>query len=108
MSKNVSVVVTDDLDGSAGAETVAFGFDGVNYEIDLAETNRARLEGTFAPFIEGGRKVTRGTRRRAGTRAGGPSMDRGAVRAWAREAGMTISERGRISAEVMNQYEASH
>jgi len=28
MAKNVSVVVTDDLDGSQGAETVAFGLDG--------------------------------------------------------------------------------
>jgi hypothetical protein len=40
MAKNVSVVITDDLDGSQGAETVAFGLDGVSYEIDLAQPNR--------------------------------------------------------------------
>ena len=41
MAKNVSVIVTDDLDGSENAETVSFGFDGVTYEIDLAKKNRA-------------------------------------------------------------------
>jgi hypothetical protein len=44
MSKSVSVIVTDDLDGSDSAETVSFGFDGVTYEIDLAQKNRAKLE----------------------------------------------------------------
>ena len=39
--KTVSVVVTDDLDGSPGAETVSFGVDGHSYEIDLSEKNRA-------------------------------------------------------------------
>jgi len=37
------LVITDDLDGSPGAETVTFGLDGVSYEIDLAQPNRARL-----------------------------------------------------------------
>jgi hypothetical protein len=29
MSKRVSVIITDDLDGSQNAETVLFGLDGV-------------------------------------------------------------------------------
>jgi hypothetical protein len=41
------VVITDDLDGSQGAETVAFGLDGVSYEIDLAATVVAAA-GSFA------------------------------------------------------------
>jgi len=102
------VVISGDLDGSQGAETVAFGLDGVSYEIDLAQPNRARLAGTLAPFIAAGRRVSRGSRRRgAGTRgrvARGPRW----VRSWAQEAGLAVSERGRISAEVMNQYEAAH
>jgi len=106
MSKNVSVIVTDDLDGSEHAETVTFGFDGVTYEIDLAKKNRAKLEKALAPFIEAGRRVPRGGRR-AG-RSGGASADRSAVRAWAKSAGLQVSERGRVSAEVMRQYEAAH
>jgi hypothetical protein len=109
MAKNVSVVITDDLDGSRGAETVAFGLDGVSYEIDLGQPNRARLAGALAPFIAAGRRVSRsGGRRRASGAAGGPRVDRAVVRAWARETGLVVSERGRISAEVMSRYEAAH
>jgi hypothetical protein len=107
MSKNVSVIVTDDLDGSDNAETVSFGFDGVTYEIDLAKKNRAKLEKALAPYIEAGRRVPRAGRR-VGGRAGGSSTDRSAVRAWAKSAGLEVSDRGRVSAEIMRQYEAAH
>jgi hypothetical protein len=107
MAKSVSVVVTDDMDGSGGARTVSFGYDGVNYEIDLADENRAKLEAALAPFIAVGRRARGGSRRAAG-RSAGRTTDLGAVRAWAREAGLNVSERGRISAEVMRQYEAAH
>jgi hypothetical protein len=107
MSKSVSVIVTDDLDGSENAETVSFGFDGVTYEVDLASKNRAKLEKALAPFIEAGRRAPRAAARRGG-RQGGTSVDRGAVRAWARERGLKVSERGRVSADIMQQYEAAH
>jgi len=42
-----------------------------------------------------------------GRRAAG-RVDRAAVRAWARDAGLAVSERGRISAEVMRLYDAAH
>jgi hypothetical protein len=97
-----------DLDGSPDAETIAFGLDGVTYEIDLAPANRSRLADTVALYIAAGRKVSasRGSRR-PGRPAGGGRVDRAAVRAWAREAGLAISERGRISAEIMSRYEAT-
>jgi Lsr2 len=85
MSRNVSVVITD----------------------DLSEPNRERLEGDLAPYISAGRRPSRDSRRRA-SRTASSSVDRAAVRAWAREAGLNISERGRISAEVIRQYEAAH
>lgn len=108
MSKSVSVIITDDLDGSANAETVSFGFDGVTYEVDLGKKNRARLAKALAPFIEAGRRVPRGGRRRGASRSGGSSAGRADVRAWARTAGLKVSERGRISSDIMRQYEAVH
>ncbi|HTT52164.1 MAG TPA: Lsr2 family protein [Streptosporangiaceae bacterium] len=108
MSKSVSVIVTDDLDGSEDAETVTFGFDGMTYEIDLAKKNRVKLEKALAPFIEAGRRVPRGDRRRASGRQAGSSPDRAAVRAWAKAAGLKVSERGRVSADIIRQYEAAH
>ncbi len=108
MSKSVSVIITDDLDGSESAETVSFGFDGVTYEVDLGKKNRARLEKALAPFIEAGRRVPRGGRRRGASRSGGSSVDRADVRAWARTADLKVSERGRISSDIMRQYGAAH
>ena len=108
MARTVSVVMTDDLDDSPGAETVPFGLDGVSYEIDLGEVNRAKLGAAFAPYIQAGRRVSRGGRRRAVGRPAAERVDRAAVRAWAREVGLAVSERGRISAEIMRQYEDAH
>jgi hypothetical protein len=110
MASIVSVVVSDDLDGSEGAETVTFAFDGVTYEIDLAERNRAKLAKAMAPYIDAARRV-RPRRARAssgGTARSRASGDSGAVRKWAKQQGLKVSERGRISAEVMAQYEAAN
>jgi hypothetical protein len=108
MSQSVSVIITDDLDGSENAETVSFGLDGVVYEIDLGVKNRARLELVLAPFIEAGRRVPGGGRRRRTGRPGGSSVDSSAVRTWARSAGLEVSGRGRISSDIRRQYEAVH
>jgi hypothetical protein len=108
MAKKVSVVITDDLDGTQGAETVAFGLDGVSYEIDLAQPNRARLAAALAPFMEAGRRASRGSPRRGAGAAAASRADRAIVRAWARETGLAVSDRGRISAELMSQYQAAH
>ena len=107
MAKTVSVVVTDDLDGTPDAETVAFSVEGQSYEIDLSAANLARLEGSLRPFMDAGRRTAQSRPARA-ARANGAGIDRAAVRAWAAEQGLQVSERGRISAEVMSKYEAAH
>jgi len=107
MATTVSVVITDDLDGSVNAKTVSFGLDGMSYEIDLGEKNRAKLEKDFAPYVDAARRISR-SRRPASPRPTGPRIDRAQIRAWAKDNGMKVSERGRISAEVMQQYEAVH
>jgi nucleoid-associated protein Lsr2 len=106
MARKVSLVIMDDLDGSPGAEAVSFGLDGVSYEIDLAPPNKARLADAVAPYSTAGRRVSR--RARLAGRPVAARVDRAAVRAWAREAGLAVSARGRISAYVMSQYEAAH
>jgi Lsr2 len=108
MSRSVSVIITDDLDGSKNAKTVSFGLDGVTYEIDLGTKNRARLQRALAPFTEAGRHVPGRSRRQRGGRPDGSSANRTAVRAWAKAAGLKVSDRGRISSEIMRQYERSH
>ena len=46
------VIITDDLDGAHGAEPVHFGWDGIEWEIDLATKNRKRLEEALRPFLD--------------------------------------------------------
>jgi hypothetical protein len=108
MSKRISLVITDDLDGSDNAQTVSFGLDGVSYEIDLSDENRAKLEQALAPFIDAGRRVQRSGRRRQAGQPRVSPFDRTALRTWAKSAGLNVSERGRISRDVLRQYEASH
>jgi hypothetical protein len=107
MARTVSVVITDDLDGSPGAQVVAFSFDGRSYEIDLGKKNRARFQKSLQPFMEAGRRVTQRRTARA-SRGTGSGTGRAAVRAWAAGQGLKVSERGRISAEVMSRYDAAH
>jgi len=45
-------IITDDLDGTHDAEPVQFGWDGVTWEIDLAEGNRKKLEEALKPYLD--------------------------------------------------------
>lgn len=104
MAKTVNVIVTDDIDGSSGAEAVYFGLDGQGYEVDLGPANRQRMQESLQPFIDAGRKIGRGTQRRVTPRR----SDLAAIRVWAAGQGMRISQRGRISAKIMSAYDAGH
>ena len=58
MAKKVTVTLIDDSDGEGAAdETVEFGLDGVNYEIDLSSKNAAKLRAELKKWAEAGRRV---------------------------------------------------
>jgi hypothetical protein len=112
MAQRVQIVLEDDLDGGEAAETVTFGLDGVSYEIDLSDKNAVKLRDDLATWIGHARRS--GGRRATGRRASGstntPSRrsDLAAVRAWARQAGHQVSDRGRVSAAVQEAYDKAH
>jgi hypothetical protein len=99
-------------DETPGTETVTFGLDGTTYEIDTCAEHGAKLRDAFAPYVAVGRRAGRssagssGRRRRGRGSSGG--IDPAAVRAWARSNNVKVSERGRISAEVLAAYSASN
>ncbi|NED94847.1 Lsr2 family protein [Phytoactinopolyspora alkaliphila] len=109
MAQKVQVILLDDLDGGEADETVSFGLDGNTYEIDLSKKNAAKLRETLTPFVESARKA--GNRRVRGRgrapASGRNSTDTSAVREWAREQGLKVSDRGRIPADILEKYEAS-
>ena len=60
MAKQIIHKLVDDLDGGDAEETVKFALDGIQYEIDLSESNAAKLRDIFAPYVGAGAKVARG------------------------------------------------
>jgi hypothetical protein len=106
MAQKITVALEDDIDGGPADETVRFGLGGTDYEIDLSRKNAAAFRRQLAPFIEHARRAGRGPRRRPGRTAS--SRERSAdIRAWAKDQGITVSDRGRIPASVAEQYDAA-
>ena len=109
MAQKVNIVLVDDLDGSEASETVTFGLDGSTYEIDLNDANAAALREALAGFLGHARKTTGGSRRtRRSSGSTSSSSHTKDVREWAKAQGMEVSERGRISADVQQAYDAAH
>ena len=103
MATQTVVTVTDDLDGSEAEETIRFAIDGTEFEIDLSKAHAKELRGTLEPYI----KVARKSGRRRGGRRRTASSDKEqtkAIRDWARQQGMEVSDRGRIPAEIQQAY----
>ncbi|MCD2194046.1 Lsr2 family protein [Actinomycetospora endophytica] len=121
MAQKVVVSLVDDLDETEADETVEFGIDGATYEIDLSDSNAAKLRDILADYVahsrrlSGRRRSSRGaapasgaTTRRGGGRASVDREQNQAIREWARKQGMTVSERGRIPSEVSEAYHKAH
>jgi hypothetical protein len=106
MAQKITVALEDDLDGGPADETVRFGVGGSEYEIDLSTKNATAFRRHLAPFIEHARRAGRGQRRRPG-RATSSREHSGNIRAWAKEQGIAVSDRGRIPASVAEQYDAA-
>ena len=137
MAQQVNVKFVDDLDGSDAAGTVVFELDGRAYEIDLSDHNAARLRESLASFIAAARKSggsAAGTRRvhKPAPKMTAPKMtapkmtapkmtataglhsqplareQTAAIRAWARQNGHKVSDRGRIAKTVVDAFQAAH
>ncbi|MDA3650235.1 Lsr2 family protein [Saccharopolyspora indica] len=111
MAQKVTVQLVDDVDGTPADTTVEFALDGVSYAIDLSSDNASKLRDSLASFVASARKT--GGRKRIATKPGKASStpttaDRErnqAIREWARNQGMQVSDRGRIPAEVVEAYD---
>jgi hypothetical protein len=108
MAQKVQVLLVDDINGTEAAETVTFSLDGASYEIDLTGPNAQKLRDDLSPWVgharrSGGRKSSRRT-----TTGGARRGDLGAVREWARNNGHKVSDRGRISADILAAYDKAN
>ncbi|MCG5214384.1 histone-like nucleoid-structuring protein Lsr2 [Streptosporangium sp. KLBMP 9127] len=109
MAKKIVETFTDDLDGGEAVGTTRFGLDSAEFEIDLSENNEEKLRKALAPYINAARPVRRERVVRRGQSAAGNTLGRDKakeIRAWAKEHGIDVSERGRIAGSVVEKYEA--
>jgi nucleoid-associated protein Lsr2 len=107
VAQRVIVTLEDDLGGGPADETIRFGFGGAEYEIDLSAKNATAFRRKLAPFIEHARKAGRSQSRRPG-RVAASRQRSGDIRAWAKDRGIAVSDRGRIPAGVVEQYQAAN
>ncbi len=111
MAQKVQVSVICDLPHSketAGQETVAFSFDGTAYEVDACSEHAKELRSKISPFVEHARRASaHGRARRRQSQAGGSRQQSAQIREWAKSRGLKVSERGRIPASIVAQYEAA-
>jgi len=115
MAQKVQVLLVDDLDGGEATETVSFSLDGTSYEIDLSAKNAEELRDAFAKYVGVARKASRsggstGGRAASGRSRSSTAMDRdqaAAIRSWAKKQGLKVSDRGRIPATIIEQYNQS-
>ncbi|NLU67964.1 Lsr2 family protein [Streptomyces sp. HNM0574] len=112
MAQKVQVLLVDDIDGGEADETVTFALDGKTYEIDLNAANAEKLRGALEQYVKGGRRTggrsARGKGRSAGAGAGGSSSDTPKIRAWAKEQGYEVNDRGRVPANIREAYEKAN
>jgi hypothetical protein len=111
MARRTVVELIDDIDGKPAQETVTFSLDGTAYEIDLSLENAGRLRSGLAPYVNGARKAgtPRGERPvrdvpARPARTGHGREESAEFRAWARQNGIAVNERGRIPAKVIEAY----
>jgi hypothetical protein len=117
MAQRVQVLLTCDLHGddTSGDTTIDFALDGTSYEIDVCDQHGRQLRDSFADYVGAARRAGSGGGRAGGRRSGRGRAGSGGgrrrtaeVREWARANGLAVSERGRIPAKVMEQYEAAN
>jgi hypothetical protein len=107
VARKVIVEMADDLDGSRATQTIRFGFQGVEYELDLNDENANEMTHWLEHYISHARRVGGRKRGLAGKASAGSGVDPKAVRKWANEQGLEISARGRIPSQLVARYRTS-
>jgi nucleoid-associated protein Lsr2 len=103
MAQRIQMLLIDDLDGGEAAGTVRFGLDGTQYEIDLSAAHSGELRTALERYIAHARRAG-GTARSAPRGRRGAAVDTVKVREWAKGQGIEVKGRGRVPADIVEQY----
>ncbi len=105
MAQKVKIILIDDIDNGEAQETVRFGLDGAQYEIDLSDSHAAELRAALAPYVSVARRSV-ATRTRTAAPAS-RNQEAALVREWAKANGFEVSARGRVNSEIVEAYRAA-
>jgi hypothetical protein len=121
MARKEIILLTDDLDGQSEAQhSVDFSVDGTAYRIDLNEKNHTAFRKVLSKYVDVATKVGKVAStstqqkvvalpaRKAKGRSVHSREQTDAIRAWARSKKLAVSDRGRIPAEIIRQFNDAH
>lgn len=115
MATRTEIIITDDYTGeeiaSGTAVTMPVVVGGRAYELDLSPASYEALMAALEPFIGSATPVKRAVQPhkvsgRSTNGTGDRALNR-AVREWAKAAGKSVQDRGRVSGELVAEYRAA-
>ncbi|MEU1552190.1 Lsr2 family protein [Streptomyces scabiei] len=117
MAQKEVITYTDDVTGEEAEDitTHTLLLDGAGVQIDLTSDSHDRLMDVLRPYLQakGARRVRGGVaqagakvKRRGGAPAG--SGNTAQIRAWAKENGYEVNDRGRVPGDVREAYEKAN
>ncbi len=108
MVQRVQIELIDDLNGEVAQETVRFGMDGTEYEIDLTTENAEKLRSALSEYVDKARKARSGRKSQGGQQSTSTGRSKREntqqIRQWAQENGYNPSSRGRITQSIVDAY----
>jgi Lsr2 len=109
MAQKIQTLLIDDIDGGEAEDTVRFGLDGAEYDIDLSAKNADALRKALARYVDAARRAPGSARRpgRSGRRASASGLNTTEVREWAKTQGIEVKDRGRVPAELIVKFKAA-
>lgn len=111
MAKKTVIQIVDDIDGAEldEYETVRWSLDGKNYEFDTSPEHAEEFRNHVATYVAVSRATSgRATAGRRTATPGRSGSNTRVVRQWAADNGYTVSDRGRIPADIVAAYEAAN
>lgn len=116
MAQLREVRLVDDRDGSDAEESIYFSYRGKHFEIDVNAKHAQAFDESMEEWIEFARQTrelwsTKRAKKPASTAVKPAVVDREqslAIRAWARSQGISVKDRGRVPAKVLEAFHAAH
>ena len=103
MARKTTVMLQDDLEGGQATQTIRFGYQGIEYEIDLNDENAKEMTQWLENYVSHARRVG-GSKRAAKSNGYASKVDPKLVRQWAAEQGIELNSRGRIPSDIQERY----